>query len=271
MGRAKIIELVGKIPLLARVLRWCVGHYPEGSVVTIASGQAQGMKYKRFHRYVNGFWLGHFELEVQDAVARELHAGDGFMDVGANAGFFSLLAVKKVGPSGWCISFDPDPDNYESLCMQIELNQPAQWRAVREAIAEKPGKLAFARKEAGSPMGHLLTGDHIDAELDKERFEVDVTTLDMACERFGKPAVIKMDVEGAEVRVLRGATDVIRKVRPIWIIELHSPELAAETRQILGDAGYHFFTVMGEAVSADAPLPKHVIARPVSAIQRERM
>jgi FkbM family methyltransferase len=271
MGRAKIIELVGRIPLLSRVLRWYVGRYPEGSVVTIASGQAQGMKYKRFHRYLNGFWLGQFELEVQDAIARELHPGDGFFDVGANAGFFSLLAVKKVGPSGWCVSFDPDPDNYESLCMQIELNQPARWQAVREALAEQPGKLTFARSEAGSPMGHLLAESDGATNREQETFEVDVTTLDEACERFGKPAVIKMDVEGAEVRALRGAARVIREIRPVWIIELHSTELAAQAKQILGEAGYRFFTVAGNLVADDSPLPKYIIARPASSGQLERM
>src|SRR5688572_25684309 len=109
MPSARLIETLGKVPLLSQALRWYARRHPEGSVVTIKSGEAAGFKWKRHHRYVNGYWLGQYELPLQQALKRELKPGDTFFDVGANAGFFTLIAARLVGPTGKCVAFDPAP------------------------------------------------------------------------------------------------------------------------------------------------------------------
>src|SRR3954452_16330369 len=119
MSSARVIEAIGRIPGVGRLLRWVARHYPEGSVVTIKHGEAAGLKWKRHHRYVNGYWIGQYELDIQAALKRELKPGQTFFDVGANAGFFTLVAAKIVGASGKCVAFDPLPMNQESIREQV--------------------------------------------------------------------------------------------------------------------------------------------------------
>src|SRR5437667_8053089 len=123
MNRAKMLEMVGRVPVVGSALRRIARRYPEGSVVEIRSGAAAGYRWKRHHRYVNGYWLGHYELEIQDLLKQELESGDTFFDVGANAGFFTLVAAKLVGQSGRCVAFDPSPENDQSIREQLELNR----------------------------------------------------------------------------------------------------------------------------------------------------
>ena len=238
-------------------MRWYARRYTEGSVVTIRSGCAKGLLWRRYKRYVNGYWLGQFELPVQEALRRELREGSVVFDVGANAGFFSLIASRLAGPSGKCFSFDPDPANIESIREQIRLNNIANWVAVQEAISDKPGNMPFSRTVPGSSTGHLG-----EAGRSEETIEVKVTTLDEAAARFGPPHFIKMDIEGAEGEALRGATQMLQTARPTFLIELHNENAAREVRRIMEEAKYEFFSLEGARVSLDEAFPSHVLVRP---------
>jgi hypothetical protein len=89
-----------------------------------------------------------------------------------------------------------------------------------------------------------------------------VTTVDGACARFGKPDFIKMDIEGAEARALKGASHTLRNLRPAWLIELHGSECEREVKALLQEAGYAFFDLQGAALNPGQGLPHHFIARP---------
>ena len=251
-----MIQAAGKVPGLARALRWFAGRYKEGSVVTIGSGYAQGMKWKRMHVYVNGYWIGQYEFDVQAAIARILGPGDGFIDLGANAGFFTLVGIKRVGPAGWVVSVDPDPFNCASLAAQIGLNELKNCVVLQQAVADQAGTLKFAFAVGGDSTGHLADAGNAAA------MDVSATTLDAICETHGKPKLVKVDVEGAEVRVLRGAARTIESIRPTWLLELHSDDLGREVRRILSGAGYRFTAISGETVPDSDLLPHHCIALP---------
>src|SRR4030095_2325560 len=111
MTSADVIHGLGQIPLVRGLLRWYARQYEEGSTVRIARGYAAGMNWRRHHRYVNGYWTGLYEMDLQRAIARELAAGNVFYDVGANAGFFTVLAAKVVGSTGRVFSFEPVESN----------------------------------------------------------------------------------------------------------------------------------------------------------------
>ena len=256
MPSARLIETLGKVPLLSQALRWYARRYTEGSVVTIKSGEAAGFRWKRHHRYVNGYWLGQYELPLQQALKRELEPGDTFFDVGANAGFFTLIAARLVGPTGKCVAFDPAPANLASIREQIELNDLRSVTAVAEAISGSEGTATFSFMEEGNAMGHLGSSSSSEASI-----TVPVTTFDKAAERFGRPSFIKMDIEGAEKDAIGGAKHLLQTIRPAWLIELHSPECERIVKGALRDAGYRFSTLEGHALNPDAELPHHFIAR----------
>ena len=217
------------------------------------------MAWRRSHRFVNGYWLGHYEVEVQEAIASELRPGDGFFDIGANAGFFTLVARRAVGSGGWCVAFEPDPDSCQSVKSQVELNGLTKCTVLQQAVAEAPGFLDFVRSTPGSSVGHLSPRDGEQGE----RVRVEVVTIDAACEKYGNPRLVKMDIEGAEFRALQGAKRTIEEIRPTWLIELHGTDVAEQVREVLYAARYRFFSLNGHEVPERASLPHHVLARPL--------
>lgn len=260
MDRAKVVELIGRVPVLGSTLRKIARRYPEGSVVEIRTGAAAGLKWKRRHRYLNGYWVGHFELDIQNALKRELRPGDVVYDVGANAGFFTLIAASLAAPGGRVIAFDPAPENCQSIREQVELNGFAPFcTAVEKAVGASPGKANFSFAVTGSPMGHLG-----EAARGERSVEVEVTTLDAMAEAYGSPTFVKLDVEGAEGEALAGARRILTSgaARPTWLIELHGPQCEADVKRQLAAAGYRFFDRDGRPVPAGSTLPHHVIARP---------
>jgi FkbM family methyltransferase len=252
-----MIRMAGKVPGVAHILRWYANRYPEGSVVTIPSGYAQGMRWKRSHVYVNGYWVGQHELEVQEAISRLLSPGDGFIDLGANAGFFMLVASKRIGPAGWCVAVDPDAFNCDYLRAQIELNDLENCTVLQAAAADQIGTLKFAIAIPGDSTGHLVEKTEGGNSID-----VAATTIDAICQSHPNPKLIKVDVEGAEVKVLQGASETLKSARPIWLMEAHSEELGKEVRAILARAGYRFTNLQGQPLPESDSLPYHSIALP---------
>jgi FkbM family methyltransferase len=257
MSKADVISFLGRLPGISHCLRWYAGLYREGSVVTIGSGYAKGMLWRRHHRYVNGFWIGHYELPVQEAISRELREGQVFYDVGANAGFFSLLACRRIGPAGHCVSIDPDPANCRSIREQIELNHLDNWEVAQLAVGSECGRASFARERPGSSKGHLGSphGDEV-------QIEVECTTFDNLLQRLPPPRFVKMDIEGAEGPALRGSARLLAEVRPAWLIELHGSSCADEVARILRAARYRFFDLSNQPLPETGPLPHHLLARP---------
>ncbi|MBC8029375.1 MAG: FkbM family methyltransferase [Pyrinomonadaceae bacterium] len=227
-------------------------------MIKIRQGHAANLLWKRHHRYVNGYWIGHYEFPIQNALKRLIKPGDTVFDVGANAGFFTLLVGRLVGEQGKCIAFDPSPDNVLSISEQIELNAFRQCTVVNEAVADVEGMANFSFETPGSPMGHL--GESTKGE---QSIKVQVTTLDRAAERFGSPSFIKVDIEGAEGLALSAAANVLREIRPIWLVELHGEECEKTVHKIMSSARYEFFDLNEIRLPSNKTLPEHFVAKPL--------
>jgi FkbM family methyltransferase len=254
----RAITSIGGIPWLGRICRWYASQYSENSVVRIRHGHATGLLWRRHHRYVHGYWIGHYEFPLQEALRRELKPGHTFFDIGAHAGFFTLIAARLVGAGGRCVAFEPLPENCASIREQIEANSLHRCSVVNEAVSDFIGSASFAFAATGSSVAHL--GEPRNGE---RQLAVKVTTVDDACARFGKPDFIKMDIEGAEARALKGALHTLRDIRPGWLIELHGPDCEREVKALLRNARYAFFDLQGLALDHDQELPRHFIARPI--------
>jgi FkbM family methyltransferase len=228
-------ERIKKMPIVGGPIYRCYMalRYKDGKVFTIEGGPLRGTK---MHRFVRTFFpsqkTGTYEPEVQDALLRELSPGDTFFDVGANGGFFSLLGAQVVGAEGRVIGFEPHPETARQCRAQLRLNGLDRATCVEAAICDKSGSISFS-DGSNSFNRHLVNGEQAGPVI-----HVKATTLDEAVEVYGVPNVIKMDIEGAELLALQGATRLLREHRPTLILEIHSPELVKKILPMLRDFDY---------------------------------
>ncbi|MFG1294695.1 MULTISPECIES: FkbM family methyltransferase [Xanthobacter] len=169
--------------------------------------------------------------------------GDIFVDVGANIGLFSL----KVAPhAGRVVAVEPGKEAGDLLAENIALNAFQNVTLVRKGLADAAGKATLFHNPVGDdPQAFSLVNDGAATEAE----EVEITTLDALVADLGLPRVdcIKIDVEGAEQRVLAGGMKTISASLPTIIFEMNCPALLssggdpAAPWNTLAGLGYQFF------------------------------
>jgi len=159
----------------------------------------------------------------------ELKRGDVVVDVGAHIGCFTVKASRTVGASGLVVSVEPEPENYRMLLTNISLNSLGNVTPLRVALADRRGVARLFKSD--DYIGHSIvaqpTGDFV---------PVPVTTLDELLRELnvGKVDFIKIDAEGAEALILKGAMKTIIEHRPaLAIATYHYTGETAEVANIL--------------------------------------
>ena len=162
------------------------------------------------------FYADPYEPLLTRALFDHLQEGDVFVDVGANVGLFTLLAAKIVGPRGRIVAFEPHPDARAALVRLLERNGiEGNVDVVGGALADRPGVLPLHLTDSSglSTLDPSLAPARTFAAYTRT-VPVDVTTLDlwMAAHPDLAPrvALIKIDVEGVEDRVVAGMTQTLR-------------------------------------------------------------
>jgi FkbM family methyltransferase len=148
----------------------------------------------------HGCWLGSYEYRVQRSIDRAIPVGGMVWDIGANVGFYSLLAARKACQ---VVSVEPLAANAVLLRKHLALNHVDNVEVLEMAVWRESTTLRFTSHGSLS---------HID---ETGQLVVRTITLDDMLARFGPPALIKMDVEGAEYDALRGAERCLREAHPI--------------------------------------------------------
>jgi FkbM family methyltransferase len=163
---------------------------------------------------------GSYEPEVSAALRNVLGAGGTFVDVGANVGWFSLLGSSLVGPSGRVIAIEPNPLNVALLRDSAKDNGFHNIDVLTMALAAQPGAIAL---ETDGSNGRITPIDGPPAEPIEASFVVAARPLDDVLSDAGVTRVdaIKIDVEGAEPLVLKGAGGTITRYRPVLISEFY--------------------------------------------------
>jgi FkbM family methyltransferase len=153
---------------------------------------------------------------------------DVVVDAGANKGYYTYLAAKKVGPEGRVIAYEPEPRNLVDLQRGVRENRFANVDVVGKATASKAGKTYFTNtgwNEHNSAWGKMVK----DATPDS--VEVETCSLDDELERFGisRVDVLKMDIQGGELEAVPGLVRTLdaRKVGTL-LMELHDMQLSAD-------------------------------------------
>jgi FkbM family methyltransferase len=164
------------------------------------------------------FAYGSWEPEVVRSIQDHVHSGTRVLDIGAQSGFYSLLLSRLVGPEGTVFAFEPLPANFRILEENLGLNSIQNVMIRREAVSDFSGNISFdfPREEVSLIAGPLLASDNLGT------FQVPAISLDEFVRQTGGPIhFIKMDVEGAETAVLRGAVQTLKAFHPSMVVELH--------------------------------------------------
>ncbi len=150
--------------------------------------------------------------------------GENVVDVGAHIGLYSLIAAKRVGSSGKVIAIEPDPENFRILKKNISLNQLTNVEPLECAVysAKEKLKLFLPELDQGRTIFNTVMQDR--AGMSSNFLEVEANTLDNILSEYSMHRVnyLKIDVEGAELEVLKGAVNTLSSNKDITlIIEIH--------------------------------------------------
>lgn len=174
---------------------------------------------------LNGVW----EEACTEIFCQLVQPGMTVVEIGANIGYFTLLAAERVGPSGRVHAFEPDPANYELLRDNVEVNGfGGRVTLHREAIADREGRATFYGTTKHRGNGSLI--ERLDQLGDNSGevvpFEVAVATLDSF--DFSEVDVLKIDAEGSEPFIFRGGSETIARSPRLTAIVEYWPKFFAK-------------------------------------------
>lgn len=188
---------------------------------------------------------GTYEPEQTRLFQQQITAGATVFDIGAHVGYYTLLASVLVGPKGRVCAFEPNPENCGFLRRHVQLNDAANVTVENAAVSNSNGTASFAFG-TGSGTGRLAEHGVLD---------VRTVRLDEFCrERKVEPGFLKIDVEGAELEVLRGADEIIGSHHPVIFLSTHDTDVHAECLAWLSERSYTVRPIVGDDVQAASEL-----------------
>lgn len=213
------------------------------------------------------YLLGINERPIQALLHQNLKEGSVFYDVGANVGFFSLIAARLVGEHGRVYAFEPEARNLTSLHRNVELNHSHNISVIEAAVSKEAGTgRLFLADYAG---GHSLYQSETSSNDTNAGVPVTTVSLDDLVEskQILPPTIVKIDVESGELDVLKGMSRLLIEHRPIVIYEVddeRSDQLSVKKSEIadfLEQFYYDTKDLPGSYTGGDW-LVSHTIARP---------
>lgn len=209
---------------------------------------------KTFQAY--GMALVH-EEETTSLFRRIVKQGDVVLDLGANIGYFTIIAAKAVGTSGKVFSFEPEPTNFKYLSKNIEVNGLSNATPFRKAVSEKAGTGELFVCDYDSGHHTINQFDGIRAYSRGRHSEVHSIPIELVAideflrDKTDRVDVIKMDVEGAEALALKGMRSTIQQNSHIKIIVEFFPLLMKNmgsspedfATSLLNDFGFSVYAI----------------------------
>ena len=194
------------------LIRALLKYLPQSTVISVRSGPLKGYRWM-MHSGVHTYWRGVYEPELAQALQKVVKPGMTCFDCGANAGYFTLLLSKLTGPTGKVFSFEPVPVNANYIRRHLALNAIQNVTLLEYALADTNGTVNFS---GGGAQGQISANGNL---------SVACRAIDSA--GLPPPDVMKIDVEGAEVALVRGAQRTLQTYRPGIFMALHIPESEA--------------------------------------------
>ena len=176
---------------------------------------------------ISGVW----EPNVTAAFRRSLGPGDVCLDVGAHIGYYTLLASRLVGRDGHVYAFEPSQPNYEALSTNLSRNGVDNVTALQVAVGPAAGRATLFEGPGTNSGGATLRRDLAERRpVRPQKLEVEVRPIAAAVpeRELARIRVVKIDVEGSELEVLRSMTPVFEagaplavflELTPRWIVD----------------------------------------------------
>lgn len=233
------VSSVSEKTILGKVLRVPLRLIPSGTRMPVLRGPMRGSQWivgSSIHRC----WLGTYESAKQRSFSIAIKRGDVVYDIGANVGFYSLLASALVGPAGRVYSFEPVPRNLHFLEQHLHLNGVKNCSVFDVAVGCVDGTANFDTGPHPS-MGHLISGEI------RTVLKVRLVTLDrlVASGKLPAPDVIKCDIEGGEYDALKGALNTLARFNPVIFLATHGAEVHDSCCRLLTDLRYRLTPIDG--------------------------
>lgn len=189
-----------------------------------------------------------YEGETFDFITKNINKGDTFLDIGTHVGFFSIIASKIVGETGKIYSFEMNHSNYSHLLAHIRINESKNIIPHNWAVSDKSGIIEFFNN-TDNDGGHSLwdCGKH-EFNIKSKKNPKNIISYSIAIDDYfdsnRKVNFIKIDTEGAEVLVLKGMENLLKRDKPIVVAEVNEFGLKemgfsyTDLRKIMFDIGY---------------------------------
>ena len=166
------------------------------------------------------------EYHVRTWLTEQLNPGQVFFDVGAHHGWISMWTLPLVGKEGLVYSFEPSPANLSILEWHRTNNNFSHWAIIPKAVSDVDAEEEFFLVDTGdSPMNSLTTGvpgTPLMSGRNLRKISIQTISLDTFCSEVSlRPNLVKIDVEGAELKVLRGAGNLLGESSPTIILAVH--------------------------------------------------
>jgi FkbM family methyltransferase len=232
---------------------------PTGSrfATRVRKGAGAGLCLSLDPRYEAQYAAGSHETALLACLSAHLKPGDVFYDVGAHIGYISLVAGRLVGPGGKVFAFEADPGNALRITAHVAMNSMPQVELVGAAVWSECKRLSFHQAAATSSRNTGAVANREQGKGAEGMIVVEAVTLDYFAADHPSPAVVKIDVEGAEEDVLKGAHEVFRRSHPTLICEVHNERAATGVAAWLANMGYQ-----SEWLPDRSEFPRHLVARP---------
>ena len=234
---------------VGKLLRLPLRLIPKKMVLPILQGRLRGKKWV-VGAGEHGYWLGSYEMKKRLAFEQTIIPGSVVFDIGANVGYYSLLAAVLSGPGGKVFAFEPLLRNVDYLRKHVAINHMDNVTVIEAAVSDHDGEASF-QLGASDAMGHLS---------DRGEIKVKMVCLDALLEagEIPLPDFMKIDVEGAEFDVLIGSQKILAACKPVLFLDTHSREAHLPTIALLQNLGYEFEILDGKPLAES----KELIARP---------
>jgi FkbM family methyltransferase len=239
---------------------------------------------------LGGWWLayndatgnevvgGRFETAERRFVIELLGPGMTVLDIGAHHGLYTLLAARRVGPKGRVVAFEPSPRERRKLVLNVRLNRCANVQIENCALGSSAGEADFFLVDGIDTGCNSLRPPNVKEPTRVVHVPVNVLDVCLRLRAIDRIDFIKMDVEGGEREVLKGAVELLdRRPRPVILCEVqdHRAEAwgyqAREVIEFLSSRGFHWFCLPDDGGLEEVDCQQENFCGNFVAIPQERL